>query len=309
MQLTAGPLIYSNPLPDRNNPQLFVIGQQRRFDLVRYDGRSQQFSTSLPGVSAGEAEISRDGEWITYVLHPDYTLWRSKLDGSSRLQLTFGPLEVHLPRWSPDGTRIAFMASQPGKPWKIFVISAQSGKAQELTADARNEGDPTWTPEGNSIIFGAMPWLEFGTSSGRNIREINLQTGSVSDFAGSEGLFSPRCSPDGRYIAALSADSTRLMIYDFKTKKWSQLVRGLFAFENWSLDGNFLYAEDYQANNDDFVRISVQDGKVVSLFSLRPVPRGFDPWESWVGLAPDGMPLLMRDKSTQEIYRLDLQLP
>jgi eukaryotic-like serine/threonine-protein kinase len=308
-QLTAGPLIYSNPLPDRNNPQLFVIGQQRRFDLVRYDGKSQQFSTYLSGISAGEAEISRDGEWITYVLHPDHTLWRSKLDGSSRLQLTFGPLEVHLPRWSPDGTRIAFMASQPGKPWKIFVISAQSGKARELTADVRNEGDPTWTPEGNSIIFGAMPWLEFGTSSGRNIREINLQTGSVSDFTGSEGLFSPRCSPDGRYIAALSADSTKLMIYDFKTKKWSQLARGLFAFENWSLDGSLLYAEDYQGENDDFVRISVQDGKLESLFSLRPVPRGFDPWESWVGLAPDDMPLLMRDKSTQEIYRLDLQLP
>jgi hypothetical protein len=55
--------------------------------------------------------------------------------------------------------------------------------------------------------------------------------------------------------------------------------------------------------------VSVAEGKIERLFSIKEVPRGFDIWESWVGLTPDGKPLLMRDKSTQEIYRLDLQLP
>jgi dipeptidyl aminopeptidase/acylaminoacyl peptidase len=308
LQLTAGPLAFSTPV-SRDNGQLFVIGRQRRFDLVRYAGKSQQFSTYLPGISAGEAEISRDGQWITYVSHPEHTLWSSKLNGSSRVHLTFAPLEAHLPRWSPDGTRIAFMGLRPGRPWKIFVVSAQGGTPQELTSEDRNEGDPTWTPQGDSVIFGAMPWLEFGTSSGPSIRVVDLQTSSISDVPGSEELFSPRCSPDGRYIAAFSADSTRLMLYDFKTRKWSQLAQGLFAFENWSLDGKYLYAENYLDKSDDFVRVSVADGKVERLFSLKEVPRGFDPWESWVGLGPDDTPLLMRDKSTQEIYRLDLDLP
>ena len=308
MQLTAGPLAFSNPV-SWDNRRLFVIGRQRRFDLVRYAGKSQQFLTYLPGISAGEAEISRDGQWITYVAHPELTLWRSKLDGSSRIQLTFAPLEAHLPRWSPDGTRIAFMGLRPGKPWKIFVVSAQGGTPQEITSEGRNEGDPTWTPQGDSIIFGAMPWLEYGTSSGPNIRVVDLRTSSISDVSGSESLFSPRCSPDGRYIAALSADSTRLMLYDFKTRKWSQLAQGLFAFENWSLDGKYLYAENYLDKSDDFVRVNVPDGNVERLFSLKEVPRGFDPWESWVGLGPDNSPLLMRDKSTQEIYRLDLDFP
>jgi len=154
-----------------------------------------------------------------------------------------------------------------------------------------------------------MPWLEYGTSSGPSIKVVDLQASSVSDVTGSEGLFSPRCSPDGRYIAAFSADSTRLMLYDFKTRKWSQLAQGLFAFENWSLDGKYLYAENYLDKSDDFVRVSIADGKVERLFSLKEVPRGFDPWESWVGLGPDDTPLLMRDKSTQEIYRLDLDFP
>ena len=309
IQLTAGPLVFSTPVPSRDNGRLFVIGQQRRFDLVRYAGKSQQFSTFLPGISAGEAEISRDGQWITYVAHPDHTLWRCKLNGSLRIQLTFAPLEAHLPRWSPDGTRIAFMGFRPGRPWRIFVVSAQGGTPQELTSEGRNQGDPTWTPQGDSIIFGAMPWLEYGTSSGPSIRVVDLQTSSISDVTGSEGLFSPRCSPDGRYVAAFSADSTKLMLYDFKMRKWSRLAQGLFAFENWSLDGKYLYAENYHDKSDDFVRVSIADGKVERLFSLKGVPRGFDPWESWVGLAPDDTPLLMRDKSTQEIYRLDLNLP
>jgi Tol biopolymer transport system component len=154
-----------------------------------------------------------------------------------------------------------------------------------------------------------MPWLEYGTSSGPNIRIVDLRSSNISVVAGSEGLFSPRCSPDGRYIAALSADSTKLMLYDFKSRKWSQLTQGLFAFENWSLDGKYIYAENYLDKNDDFVRVSIAGGKVEQLFSLKEVPRGFDPWESWVGLAPDNAPLLMRDKSTQEIYRLDLDFP
>ena len=118
-QLTVGPLIFSNPTPSVDGKKLFVIGQQRQFDLIRLDSKSQ-FSIYLPGVSAGEADIQRNGEWITYVAHPELTLWRSKADGSSRTQLTYAPMQVHSPRWSPDGTQIAFMASRPGKPWRIF---------------------------------------------------------------------------------------------------------------------------------------------------------------------------------------------
>ena len=308
MPLTAGPFLFGNPVPDRQNSRLFVIGQQRRFELVRYNGKSQQFSTYLPGVSAGEADMSRDGQWITYVEHPGLTLWRSRLNGSERVQLTFAPMKVHLPRWSPDGTRIAFMASTPGQPWKILIVRTQGGTPQEISPDGLNQGDATWMPDGNSIVFAALPWLEYGRVSGPKIHVVDLKTLKRSDVPGSETLFSPRCSPDGRFIAALSDDSKKLMIFDWKTNKWSQLAEGLFAFQNWSQDAKHLYAEQYSGKEDDFVSISVPDGRIVRLFSLKEVPRGFDPLESWVGLADDE-PLLMRDKSTQEIYSLELKFP
>jgi Tol biopolymer transport system component len=282
--------------------------------LVRLDSKSQGFSIYLPGISAGEADFQPNGEWITYVSHPDLTLWRSKPDGSSRVQLTYAPMQAHMPRWSPDGTQIAFMGSRPGKPWKIFVVPSQGGTPQEVTAGDHNQGDhnqgdPSWTLKGASIVFAGMPWLEYGTRSGPNIHIVDLKTSQISDVPGSENLFSPRASQDGRYIAALSADSTKLMLYDMEKKAWTQLAVSRFAFENWSHDGKYLYTEDYSDKTDDLVRVNVANGKVERVFGLKEVPRGFDPWEFWIGLAPDDSPLLMRDKSTQEIYSLDVRFP
>ena len=307
-QLTIGPLMFSNPTPSADGKKLFVIGQQRRFDLISLASKAQ-FSVYLPGVSAGEADILRSGEWMAYVAHPELTLWRSKPDGSSRTQLTYPPMQAHMPHWSPDGTRIAFMASRPGRPWKIFVLPAEGGAPHEVTAGDRNQGDPSWMPDGNSIVFAGMPWLEYRSGTGPNIHIADLKTSQVTDVPGSENLFSPRCSPDGRSLAALSTDSTKLMLYDMEKKNWRQLAESRFGFENWSHDGKYLYAEDYSDKTDDLVRVSVAAGRVERLMSLKEIPRGFDPWEFWIGLAPDDSPLLMRDRSTQEIYRLDVRFP
>jgi hypothetical protein len=99
------------------------------------------------------------------------------------------------------------------------------------------------------------------------------------------------------------------MLFDMEKKSWAQLAVSRFAFENWSHDGKYLYAEDYPDQVDDLVRVSVPTGKVERLLSLTEIQRGFDPWEFWVGLAPDDAPLLMRDRSTQEIYSLDVRFP
>jgi eukaryotic-like serine/threonine-protein kinase len=308
-QMTVGPVMFSNPTPSPDGKKVFVLGQQRRFDLVRLDSKSQQFSIYLPGVSAGEADITRNGEWVTYVSHPDLTLWRSKADGSSRVQLTYAPMLAHLPRWSPDDMQIAFMAAHPGKPWKIFVIPAEGGTPREVTAGSQNQGDPTWMPRGDALVFAGMPWLEYGSVSGPNIHMVDIKTSQSSDVPGSENLFSPRCSRDGRYIAALSADSTKLMLFDVEKKSWRELASSRFGFENWSHDDKYIYAEDYSDKSDDMVRVNVADGNLERFLNIQEIPRGFDPWEFWVGLTPDDSPLLMRDRSTQEIYSLEVKFP
>jgi dipeptidyl aminopeptidase/acylaminoacyl peptidase len=70
-----------------------------------------------------------------------------------------------LPRWSPDGKQIAFDGAQYGKPWKIFLISAQGGTPQELLSENRGEFDPAWSPDGKQIAFGRLDVPEAQVSS------------------------------------------------------------------------------------------------------------------------------------------------
>jgi hypothetical protein len=56
----------------------------------------------------------------------------------------------------------------------------------------------------------------------------------------------------------------------------------------------------------ELVRISVPDGKIERVLDLTDLTLdGY--WPDWVSLLPDHSPLLTLDRSTQEIYRLDLQ--
>ncbi len=187
--------------PSPDGRKLFVDGYQGRGELVRYDPKSGQFVPFLSGISAGELDFSRDGQWVTYVSYPEHTLWRSRADGSDRLQLTYPPVSAGLPRWSPDGTQIVYVDTQPGRPWKIFLISAQGGTPQEVLAESHTQADPTWSPDGKKLAFGRTQIT--GSSEPLAIYIVDLATHQVSTIPGSENLFSPRWSPDGQYLAAL----------------------------------------------------------------------------------------------------------
>src|SRR5262249_11541594 len=100
-QLTNGPMSLTFLTPSVDGKRLFVDGFQPRAELVRFDMKSRQFVPFLSGLSAGEVAFSADGNWIAYVSYPDGNLWRSKADGSERLQLTNSPVSAFLPSWSP----------------------------------------------------------------------------------------------------------------------------------------------------------------------------------------------------------------
>src|SRR5436309_8633201 len=154
VQLTTGPTSASFPLPSVDGKKIFVMTTQTRSELVRYDRGSDDFRPYLSGISALAVNFSRDANWVTYVANPERTLWRSKVDGSERLQLTFTPMLTFMPRWSPDATRIAFMGHQPGKPWSVYVISAEGGSPQQRTPGERDAADPNWSPDGNALVYG-----------------------------------------------------------------------------------------------------------------------------------------------------------
>jgi len=307
VQLTTGPLLYFNPVPSLDGKKLFVQGTQPRTEVVRYDGVAKQFVPFLGGISATDLAFSRDGKWVTYSTLPDATLWRSRVDGSERLQLTQSPWVISLPRWSPDGNQIAYMASRPGKPWKIFLVSAQGGSPEELLSQDTDEVDPAWSPDGKRMAFGRLSRVA-GT---HNIQMVDLKTRQVSALPGSDGLFSPRFSPDGRYLTAITLDSKGIMLYDFQTEKWSEWATdpGGVNYGGWSSDGRYFYFDVSVGRNPACRRVKLGEHRVEELYSLKDLRRFFGTWGQWGGLAPDNSRLYTRDASTQEIYALDVDLP
>ena len=156
VRLWMGEMNEQSPLPSKDGKKVFFIGSTRRAELIRYDRRTRMFEPYLSGISAEEASFSGDGKRVAYVSYADSNLWVSSADGSDRQKLTFSPLQVGLPRWSPDGNQIAFSAREPGMTWQIYVIAADGGAMQQLTFDKVDHVDPTWSRDGNSILFGGL---------------------------------------------------------------------------------------------------------------------------------------------------------
>jgi Tol biopolymer transport system component len=255
-------------------------------------------------------EFSRDGQWITYITYPDDLLWRSRVDGSERLQLSYPPQHAGLPHWSPDGRQIAFVARQAGKPWKIFLVSAQGGSTEELLAENFNEVDPSWSPDGTHLAYGRL-----ATSTAPEVEAIfvvDLKTRQVSTVPGSDGLFSPRWSPQGRFLAAIPGnDQTQLMLFDFQTQRWSEWTKdvGQIGFISWSKDGKYIYFDTLLTSKPLFGRVKLGGAQFEPVVDLKGIHRFFGPWAEWNGIAPDSSPVLVRDISTYEIYALDMRWP
>jgi serine/threonine protein kinase/Tol biopolymer transport system component len=306
-QLTTGPMQMTNSVPSKDGKKLFAIGVARRGEVVRYDTKSGQFLQYLPGISAVHMAFSRDGEEATYVSYPEGTLWRSRVDGSQRLQLVLPPMDAQWPKWSPDGKQIAFEGQMPGKSYHIYVVSADGGTPEEVTSGKRDEIYPSWSPDGKTLAYGTRPDENKETDG---IHLVDLSTHQVTTLAGSQKYMSfPQWSPDGRYIVASWVSEQKLLLFDVKAQKWTELgerVAGRRAI--WSRDGKYVYFSSSLEGKPVVYRVRIADQKqerVADLGVLKPL-LGFPLLN---GLAPDDSPLASRDISSYEIYAFDWELP
>ena len=301
LQLTSSPLSLSSPIPSKDGKKLFVMGRIYRGQLTRYDANTKQFVPFLGGISAEFVDFSKDGQWVAYVSYRDGTLWRSKVDGSERLELTYPPMYPVLPRWSPDGKKIIFFefALSADKPARMYEISPDGGSPQLILPDDRSQQlDPNWSPDGTKIIFAGE-----SNDPSSAIHILDLASHRVSDVPGSQGLYSPRWSPHGNHLLAFSADSQTLLLYDFATQKWTPLATGSLGWLCWSHDGQYVYVLDFSAK-DAIVRIHVSDHKVEPVADLSNMITA-GRYGAALALAPDDSPLMLRDTGSQDVYSVD----
>jgi len=281
---------------------------------VRYNSKSKRLEPFFSEISAEHLDFSRDGKWVAYVNFPDGTLWKSRVDGSERTQLTQSPLSVVLPRWSPDGKSIVVAGTLPNFLYKIYVVSAEGGKPQLVSEGQYNQVNPTWGPDGNSIVFGESQF-----AANPRIFLLNLHTGKTSAIPGSQGLYSPTMSPDGRFILAQDTPGNhKFLLFDSRTQQWAVLLDrenygggAAIGWPQWSADSKYVYGTVITSPTHSFARyrISIASRKVDEVTPFE-VPGGtIGAWGPWIGLTPDGSPLTLRDLSSQEIYAIDVDLP
>jgi len=300
VQLTFGPLDFDIPVPSKDGKKIFAIGGLAHCEVLRFNGNS--FVPYFQNASASDLAFSADGQRVAYVSVPEGALWSSKLDGSGRLQLTdAAAMLTALPRWSPDGSQIAFMGRAPNADWRAYIISADGHGLRELIPGAAAGIDPNWSPDGRSIVLSVN---DLGAVS-NNISILDLERQKLTPVPGGENLFSPRWSPDGRYIAGITLDSGRLMLFDRTTEKWSELVRMGIGFPSWSHDGQYVYFDSIFTEAPAFYRVRIADHRLDRLVSLKDIHRYWGANAEWTGLAPDDSPLITRNISTPEIYALD----
>jgi Tol biopolymer transport system component len=311
VQLTAGPLSFSLPLPSKDGTKLFALGTQLKGELLRLDAKTGQFLPYMGGISASGVAFSHDGGWASWVTFPERTLWRSRVDGTDKLQLTFPPMEANLPRWSPDGKQIVFMGREPGKSWHIYILPAEGASApKQITPGEDSQASPDWSPDGRSIVFGGFPEVLSGDPNSTALSLLDVATGKVAKIDGAEGLYCPLWSPDGRYLSASTANARKLMLWNSTTKAWTGITDLSGGCAMWSRDGRYLYFQTYDVPDPAVYRVQLANKVKEKLAPIR-LQRAVAGAEllTWNGLSLDDEPIVLRDQSTQEIYALDWDLP
>lgn len=309
VQLTDGPLEFSAPLPSPDGKKVYAVGTEPRAEFVRFGGEQIGFVPYLPDTSATDLAFSPDGQWIAYVSVPSHTLWRSRVDGSLPLQLTSNSLYAGLPRWSPDGNQILFMARTYTSNYRAYLIAMNGGDPEPLVRNAEAGFDPNWSPDGKSIIVALS---DPASPAYTGISIVDVASRAISLVPGSAGYFSPRYFPDGKHILAISNDSLKFMLFEPSTSRWSEFIgewTGVKGYPTFSHDGRYLYFDTAFTVDSAFYRLRLADHKLDRLFNLRDLRRFHGDLGSWTGLTPDDSPLLVRDMSNQEVYALEWEAP
>jgi Tol biopolymer transport system component len=258
----------------------------------------------LGGISARSVSFSRDAQWVSYVSYPEGNLWRCRIDGSEKLQLTSAPLSAGTGLWSPDRHQLVFSGSAPGTLGRLYLVSAEGGTPRELKVGQFNAGSASWSPDGGSVVFNDT--INPGAST---LRSVDLKTMNTAAIPGSDNLVGPARSPEGQYLVATTVLGDKLLLFDFVSQKWSELVAATIGDFNWSSDSRFVYFDNGYSVEPAVYRIRLADRKLEQIVNLKDFRRVVTPWSTWFGVTPEGDVLLMHDTGSEEVYALDLEIP
>ncbi|MDY7395639.1 S9 family peptidase [Aureibaculum sp. 2210JD6-5] len=219
-------------------------------------------------------EISPDGSHIVYqrsgfdIMNDkkQSRLWMMNADGSNHVKLTSNEVNESNPKWSPDGTRIAFTSSTENGS-EIFVYWLATGKTAKLTQLEKSPSGLNWSPNGKHIAFlmtvpEAQPTLVKAPKKpeGAKWAEHPRVTTRFKYEADGSGYI----EPGFKHLFVISADGgTAHQIssgnYKFGSPHWAKDGKSLF------FSGNLIDDWDYDFRNSEIYNINIASGKTVAL--------------------------------------------
>ncbi|MCY7346785.1 MAG: S9 family peptidase [Pyrinomonadaceae bacterium] len=111
----------------------------------------------------GSPQISPDGKRVVYTVNDAVMtaeksefvaqIWLANSDGGNNSQITFGDKSSTNPKWSPDGSALAFTSNRKDNRNNLYVLRLNGGEAEPLTDLKGGIADFEWSPDGSSIAY------------------------------------------------------------------------------------------------------------------------------------------------------------
>jgi Tol biopolymer transport system component len=190
--VSASKIVYVRPQPQ--------AGADSNIWIMNPDGSNQTQLTTFNGEDS-QPIISPNGSRVAYlsVRNNQGTLWVMNNNGTNAVQL---PLSNNTQgaAWSPDGSKIAF-SNDSVDWWEIWVSNADGSNPQRLTTHGPAAGQPSWSPDGQKLVYGVNPSTGY-----EDLYTVNSNgTGQTLLISSSTGFSNhqPAWSPDGTQIATV----------------------------------------------------------------------------------------------------------
>jgi Tol biopolymer transport system component len=302
-RLTQGTTNWKWPVSGARPGIFYAMGGVSRREIDEVDSESGGFQPRYGHRALAEVIYSRDGKKSAFVTYPERSLCLPGKNGEPDVRLTDNRFEVHGAHFSPDGRQIAFMSLMDGRA-RVSVIPTIGGTPRELLSSSEDQGIPTWSADGRFIVFGEL--LDRKDRNSMRIRRYDTVLNTVTDLPDSVGLWSPRWSPDGRFISAVSTDERQMRLFDVRESHW-RVLASLGHFENqaWTPDSRYLLGVGSIAEKGpEVIRVRISNGKAEPVAEF-----GEGAFADWIGPTPDGSVLACRRVQMNDIYEIKLDLP
>jgi dipeptidyl aminopeptidase/acylaminoacyl peptidase len=187
----------------------------------------------------GHSQFSPDGRRIAFCSDRTGTeeIWIAEADGSSERQVTRGPaLSRGSPRWSPDGSLVAFDALEANGDRHIWAVPAEGGAGWQLTKEPGDHAAPTWSHDGHWIYFTRV------AGSRHEVWRVAVTGGTPQQISRSGSGVVAFESPDGEHVIYKRGDEdTPLIQVSLTDNSVKTLVPCVSSFWGFSVVRESLY--------------------------------------------------------------------